>query len=415
MAADTEATDQGRMTPVAERLVVIDTLRAIALCGVIIMNLTAMVMFFKAPQVMQAAGPADLGLGLFDLTFLQGKARSAFAFLFGVGFGILMQRAQARGAGFTGFYLRRAFILLVIGLFNLAFLFWGDILIVYALLGMVLLLFRDLGQKALLTLGLTLIIAPPVVAGAIEAVTGTPLGSLTGLTSEALEAAYIAMLPAYIGSDYLAFICANFHYYLLHNTGETVSVIVYDLGVLGLFMLGLWATRRGVFEDVERNRPLLRRIFWVALPLGLALSAIHATRRLGVPLDGAAYGVVTAAYMGLPIMAFGYLAILTLYISRGGRWLTALFAPMGRMALTGYLGSNAIGAFVWYGWGLGRIEDPAWLGMARMNLFAVAVFAGLCVFSALWLTLFRFGPAEWLWRSLTYGRLQPLLRRSPAA
>jgi uncharacterized protein len=167
-----------------------------------------------------------------------------------------------------------------------------------------------------------------------------------------------------------------------------------------------------VFEDIERHRPLLRRLVWIALPLGLALSALHASRRLGIPADGALYGAVTAAYMGLPIMAFGYLSILTLYISRGGRWLTAAFAPMGRMALTGYLASNAIGAFVWYGWGLNKISDPDWLTMAGINLFAVAVFAGLCVFSALWLSVFRFGPAEWVWRSLTYGRLQPLVKRA---
>lgn len=411
MLDEAGAAEGRRMVPVAERLVAIDTLRAIALYGVIAMNLTAMVMLFKAPSVMQAAGPPDLAFGLFDLVFLQGKARSAFAFLFGVGFGILMQRAAARGAGFTGFYLRRAAILLAIGVCNLAFLFWGDILIVYALLGMVLLLFRNAGQRMLLTLGLTLVILPPVVAGVIEAVTGAPLSNLAGLDRAAVDAGYAALAPAYTAGGYWDFVSANLRYYRFHNLAETAYVAVYDLGVLGLFMLGLWATRRGLFENIERHRPLLRRIVWIALPLGLALSVLHASRRLGLPADGALYGAVTAAYVGLPVMAFGYLAILTLYISRGGRWLTVVFAPMGRMALTGYLASNAIGAFVWYAWGLNRIGDPAWLTMAGMNLFAVAVFAGLCLFSALWLGAFRFGPAEWLWRSLTYGRLQPLRKR----
>jgi len=402
------------MVPTAERLLVIDTLRAIALFGVIVMNLTAMVMVFKGQAVMAAAQPADLAFGLFDLVLLQGKARSAFAFLFGVGFGLLMQRAQARGGGFGTLYLRRVLILLAIGIGNLAFLYWGDILIVYAVLGMVLMLFRDAGQRALLVLGLGLIILPPVIAGVIEAVTGAPLPNLAGLTVGAAEARFPAMMPAYSGGDYLAFVGANLRYYLEHQTGETGPVIVYDLGVLGLFMLGLWTARRRVFEDIERHRPLLRRILWVALPLGLVLSVAHATRRLGIPMDGIGYGVVTAAYMGLPILAFAYLAMLTLYISRGGRWLTTAFAPMGRMALTGYLASNAIGVFVWYGWGLGRINDPEWLTMAGMNLFALAVFAGLCVFSVLWLSVFRFGPAEWLWRTLTYGRLQPLARRKPS-
>ena len=401
---------QPGMTPVADRLTVIDTLRAIALSGVIVMNLTAMVMLLKAGSVLAAAGPPDLAFGLFDLVFLQGKARSAFALLFGVGFGILMQRAQARGAGFGAFYMRRAFILLLIGIGNLAFLFWGDILIVYAVLGMVLMLFRNAGQRTLLWLGLGLVILPPLVGGAIEAAIGAPLPNLAGLSPAEVEAGFRALAPAYLGSDFWAYVCANLRYYLFHNRAETGFVAIYDLGVLGLFMLGLWSAREGLFQDIERHRPLLRRVGWVALPLGLVLSVIHATRRLGVPADGLLHGLVTAAYMGLPIMAFGYLALLTLYISRSGRWLGVVFAPMGRMALTGYLASNAIGAFVWYGWGLGKIGDAGWLSMAWMNLFAIAVFAGLCVFSALWLGVFRFGPAEWVWRSLTYGRLQPLLR-----
>ncbi|RYG07887.1 MAG: DUF418 domain-containing protein, partial [Caulobacteraceae bacterium] len=217
---------------------------------------------------------------------------------------------------------------------------------------------------------------------------------------------------AYTEGGYMAFVSANLRYYLLHNASETGPAIVYNLGVLGLFMLGLWSARRGLFEDVERHRPLLRRIVWIALPLGLLLSFAYATRRLGLPMEGVMYGVVTASYMGLPIMAFGYIAVLTLYMSRKRHWLTGLFAPMGRMALTGYLASNAIGSFVWYAWGLDRINDPAWLTPVVMNVFALIVFAGLCAFSAIWLKAFRFGPAEWLWRSLTYGRFQPLMKRS---
>ena len=406
-------TGQG-MAPVSDRLVVVDTLRAIALLGVIIMNLTAMVMIFKAESVMASAGPVDLATGLFDLVVLQGKARSAFALLFGVGFGILMQRAQARGAGFGGFYLRRVLILLVIGVCNLTFLFWGDILIVYAVLGMVLLLFRNAGQRTLLTLGLTLVVLPPLLIGAIEAVTGAALPNLAGVGPGASEAAFAALLPAYAQGDYLAFMAANLRYYLMHNLNETSYVVMYDLGVLGLFMLGAWTARKGIFEDIERHRPLLRRIAAVALPLGLVISGVQATRMLGVPAEGVLRGVVTAAYVGLPVLAFGYLAVLTLLISRGGRWLSILLAPMGRMALTGYLASNAIGGFVWYAWGLGRINDTTWLTMGRANLLAVSVFVALCLFSALWLAVFRFGPAEWVWRSLTYGRLQPMLKRKSA-
>jgi uncharacterized protein len=279
---------------------------------------------------------------------------------------------------------------------------------------MVLLLFRNASQRLLLTLGLVLILAPPLLAGLVEAVTGAPLPNLAGIAPADVEAGFTAMAPAYTTGDYWAFMAANLRYYAFHNAAETGYVVMYNLGVLGLFMLGLWSSREGLFEDIERHRPLLRRLVWIALPVGLAFSAIHATRRLGIPADGVFYGVVTAAYVGLPIMAFGYLSILALYISHKGRWLSTLLAPMGRMALTGYLASNAIGGFVWYAWGLNKIGDAAWLTMAGMNLFSIAVFVALCVFSAVWLRYFRFGPAEWVWRSFTYGRLQPLQKRAPA-
>jgi len=408
-AAPAARTDTAPLSPLSDRVATIDALRAIALFGVIVMNLVAMPMLFKAEAVLARATPIDLTAGVLDLIFLQGKARSAFAFLFGLGFGVMMQRVEARGAGFVPFYLRRVSILLLIGLLNLAFLFWGDILIVYAILGMTLILFRKAGQKTLLTSGLLLVLLPPLLAGAMEAV-GGPLPNLAGLSPDQVDAGYAAALPAYLGGDFLAYVRANFAYYAFHNLAETSYVLMYDVGVLGLFLLGLWAARKGLLRDVEAFRPLLRRILWVALPLGLLLSVVQATRRLGVPAEGALYGLVTAAYVGLPIMAFGYMAWLALYMSRGGGWLVRALSPMGRMALTGYLGSNLIGSFVWYGWGLGKLADPAFLTALNANLFAIGVFVGLCVFSALWLRVFRFGPAEWVWRSLTYGRLQPMLK-----
>jgi hypothetical protein len=109
-----------------------------------------------------------------------------------------------------------------------------------------------------------------------------------------------------------------------------------------------------------------------------------------VDLAGAAYALVTAAHVGLPIVAYGHIAGLALWLIRRGRWLQRALAPVARIALTGYLGSNLIGSFVWYGWGLGLMG--VWNG-AAMNLFAFAVFAGLAVFSALWLAVFRF--ASW--------------------
>jgi Predicted membrane protein len=383
------------------RLPVIDGVRAVALYGVIAMNLTGMVMVFAAGQVITRAGPPDLAFGLFELLFIQGKARSMFAFLFGVGFGLLMSRT---GPGFGAYFLRRMLLLLGIGVFNLSFLYWGDILIVYAICGMLLMLCRGWSQKTLLTVGLALVLAPPFVAGAAEILFG-PLRGLNGQTAAEGWRWFESLRPIYEGSDYFAVMRANLQYYVAHNLFDTAYVAVYDLGVMGLFLLGLWTVRKGVFADVDRFRPFLRRVLWTCLPVGLLISAAYiAPDVAGIPMEGWIAGARRMAYVGLPILAFGYLALFTLWFSGSGRAVGRALAPMGRLALTGYLASNLIGGFVWYGWGLGRLGE--W-GMAQINLLALGVFLGLSVFAALWLRVFPIGPVEGLWRFLCGRRSRP--------
>ena len=406
----TATTNPTTMAPVSERIDIIDSLRAAALCGVIVYNIVAMVGGFLGAQLLASAGPADLASAATVIVLVQGKARTCFALLFGIGFGILMDRANARGQQFTAFYLQRMAILLAIGLFNLSFLFFGDILVLYALLGMAMLPFRGWSNRALLLAGLALIVVPPLAAGAYEAMSGAPLPNLAGMTPAQVDALMPASLPAYQGHDFAAYVAANWAYYIDLYRAETSATLVYNASVLGLFLLGLWTARTGVLADVERFRPFLRRVAWWCIPLGLALSVLQGTRRMGIPLAGALHGAVTAAYAGVSIAGFGYIALACLLLTRQARPLQAALAPLGRMALTGYLGSNAIGAFVFYGWGLGLMTH---FSAAGLFAFGLAIFLASCVASAAWMRAFRFGPAEWLWRSLTYGRAA--LMRAPAA
>ncbi len=397
----------GGMSPTMERIHLIDSLRAIALSGVILFNIVAMVGGFLSKELLAHAGPADMGFAAVVIFLVQGKARACFALLFGAGFGILMERAETRGHNFTAFYLRRMTVLLSIGLCNLTFLFFGDILILYAVLGMVMLLFRRLNNVMLIVLGLALILLPAIGDGVTEFVTRAPLPNLSGLDPVSAGHRMAASLPAYTGHDYGAYVAANWQYYIDQWANGTTDEAVYALNVLGLFLLGLWVTRTNVLNDVEQWRPFLRRVAWICLPIGLVLSLVHGSRRLGFAPAGPLHALVTACYGGETIMAFGYIALAALLLTRFARPLQPALSPMGRMALTGYLGSNAIGSFTFYGWGLGRMMNWSVTGLC---LFGLSIFAGLCVFSALWMWALRFGPAEWIWRSLTYGKLQPLKR-----
>lgn len=392
------ATDQDlTSTPVMFRSPAIDSIRALALLGVIVMNVGAMEMRFAADQVMARAGPADFSFMAIDLALLQGKARSAFAFLFGLGFALMMARAVERGRDFTAIYVRRMIGLFAFGLVNQALLFWGDILCLYATLGLLLLLFRNRSDGFVLRLGLLLVLAPPLIIGLAEAMLGHPLPSLVSPDGK-LEAA--RGLAAVTSANYFDFVRFSFSQAVERRLTDTAHMIIYDLGVLGLFLLGLWTARRGIVFDIPRHRSLLRRLAIVCIPVGLALSVISASRLAGFNAEGLLYGLVTAASIGLPLTAFGYLAGLALLFSRGFGWLQALLAPAGRMALTNYLLSGAIGCWFFYGYGLGKLGS---LGLAEINLFALLIFAGLLAFSHAWLSRFALGPCEWIWRSLSYG------------
>jgi uncharacterized protein len=170
--------------------------------------------------------------------------------------------------------------------------------------------------------------------------------------------------------------------------------------VFGLFLVGAWSVRTGVLTDPQRHRPLLRRIVKWCLPVGLALSAVNAAPFLGVRPEGLAAAGITAAFVGVPILAFAYLAAFALLFSKGSGAVQAFLAPAGRMSLTNYLVSGAFGCWVFYGFGLGLLRE---FDMVEITLFGIGLFIVLALLSRLWLTAFAYGPAEWLWRRLTYG------------
>ena len=393
--------------PVQDRIASLDSLRALALFGVIVMNIGAMVMRFAGRDVMAAVGPADfVSMGL-DLALVQGKARACFAFLFGLGFAILMMRSESKGADFGGFHVRRMLVLLTFGLFNQAFLFWGDILCLYALLGLMLLPLRAWTDRAFLRAGLAFTLVPPLLVGLYEAIAGQAFPNLVDADSAAETARGLAALT---GPDYGKAILFNLPQAAMRYATDTGHMLVYALDVFGLFLLGAWTARRRIAFDVAAHAGLLRRIAWGCIPTGLVLSLVHASRLAGVEADGAMHGVVTAAFVGLPILALGYMAALALLFARQARGLQAFLSPAGRMALTNYLMSGAIGGWIFYGYGLGALHA---FDFAGLNLLAVTLFLLLTLFSHFWLSRFRFGPAEWLWRSLTYGTIQPMRREPP--
>jgi len=236
------------------------------------------------------------------------------------------------------------------------------------------------------------------VIGGLEAAIGGQLPSLAAVDSASESARGFAAMTS---SNYLDFVRFSFSQAIERRLTDTPHMVIYDFTVFGLFLLGSWAARQRIMFELEAWRPWLRKIMLVCLPLGFLLSIVSASRLAGVTADGALYGAVTAAAIGLPIMAFGYLAAATLLFDRGFNSVQELLAPAGRMPLTNYLASGAIGCFFFYGYGLGMLGK---LGLAETNLLAIGIFLLLVAFSHFWLARYRLGPFEWVWRRLVLGQ-----------
>ncbi len=412
------------LTPVksGERIQLIDSLRGFALLGILLVN---MALFINPVYKVLLPLPPDTPMWDRAASWLiqllaEGKFFPLFSLLFGLGFAIQFSRAQERNKRIVPVYLRRMFVLLLIGLAH-AFLIWtGDILVVYALLGFVLILFRKARPRTLLiwigiiATGYFLLMTLGVAA--IELGRMFPEGAASLDQSIAEQEAFFRDEAARAAQIYsqgsFAEITAQrvreyFTFMSLGAAGMLPSVFM-------MFLVGLYFGKRRVFFEIEENLTFFRRITWWGLAIGLPASLIYATVMATTSISQFDFNLTT--YVGTLGMVFGgpaltlfYVGALTL-LSRRQLWADRLqiLAPVGRMALTNYLLQSIICTLIFYGYGLGLQGQ---IGAAAGLVLTFLIFGLQIPFSHWWMARFRYGPFEWLWRSLTYMRLQPMARR----
>jgi uncharacterized protein len=391
-------------TPTRERAPFIDAVRGFALFGVLVVNLALFAGIYRAPAVAAAPaeaaasaaaggaaaaqGPAaaiDLPEALVHL-FMEGRFVSLFSFLFGLGFALVLERAS------TGRWLRRVGVLAGIGLLHMLLVWAGDILTAYAVVGAVLVVAQRASDRALL------------VAAALL-VAGVGLGAIARLFAE----------PANLGAVNWAVVTAPT--YAEAWRANLALAVRYDLSaptvgflcaVAGKMLLGYVAGRRRLLHDPGRHEPFFRRLLVGGLLVAVAANvAVHAFGTLGWP-DWRQVPYAVVAELAAVATAAVYLATFALLFRWA--WFRQLVRPLeavGRTALTCYLTQSVVSVAVFYHWpGL-----TAWagsVGRARTLAFALALFTVQAVVASVWLRFFRFGPVEWLWRSLTYGRWQAM-------
>lgn len=395
-----------------ERSHLLDGLRGLALLGILIVNMVGFIGFGMNDEAGRAAA---LGAALDDLAELAiewlvtGKFYSIFSLLFGIGFALQIERLERRGEGVAR-YIRRLAVLFAIGLAHLLLLWFGDIVALYALMGFVLLLFRRASDRALLAWAALLWLLPVAWAALIHLGGADLAKPFFGAGMRGLVAAGIdpnqSPLAYYRDTNY-------FEQLAVHPAEVFFRVgdLVYQLRpakVLAMFLVGLWVGRRAIYADPATHRRLLRRVATVGLGAGLPLSFARAALDLAGPETPPVELAVEALYcLSTPTLALGYAAGVALLWANGRRRLVEWAAPAGRMALTNYLMQTVLQSLIFYGWGLALIGR---FGLAFVFPFAAAVFALQLAYSRWWLARFRFGPVEWLWRSLTYGKAQPMRR-----
>jgi uncharacterized protein len=405
---NTEAVAQAAPIPVGERIVVLDAIRGFALLGIFIMNVPA----FNTSLFQGFGGdPAwpgwwDVGTETVRDTLFSGKFNSMFSMLFAVGFTIQLERLQARVPDrATWIYLRRLFWLFVFGAIH-ACVFWaGDVLHMYAVLGVMLLLLRRLPDRAIVAL-IVLCLLYPAIMGTIQ---------MAATSQDDLQASMDLTRQA-IADDNAAFGHGNFF-----DTARrsTESMIIYYAhpqstgmirGYVQFFttvLIGLLLGRHRFFQNVASHLPLVRSVQWWALGIGLVSGIGFMAWRNFSPnpweptvsriLASTGYVVCRIA-----IMMFYVATIIRAVCNERWRRRIAPITLAGRMPLTNYLLQTLIAITIFYHWGFNLWNK---VGPALDLAIAVAIFFVIQVpLTGWWLSRFQVGPMEYLWRVLTYGR-----------
>jgi len=395
-----------------ERIDAVDVLRGLAVGGILIGNMQWFAGYGMMPPSLAAAAPvADQITNFLVHFFIEGKFYSIFSLLFGFGFALQITRAEERGDTKASVFKRRLFWLLVIGLLH-AYLLWaGDILSVYAVMGFVLLLFRRKSDASLLKWAFWLMVVPVISYALIYGlfVAFVSPNAIAELERGLAGRGQTPPAPVTKGRFPSLLPVPNLEYIVGRYAALIIGMRLPK--ILAMFLLGLYAYRRGVFHDPVTHRPFIKKVFVYSLSIGLVGNVVFGllagNESPFPPTPAAVVGVLAYAF-GVPALAIAITALVLLMWPTWKRALSVL-APVGRMALTNYIMQTVICVIIFYGYGFGLFGS---FGALYATLTAFVIFAFQIAISTLWLSQFKYGPLEWIWRQLTY-RKRLSLRREP--
>lgn len=384
-----------------DRIHEIDGIRGFALLGILMMN----IMTFSTPMMQdgmeQQATERFTGqyneLTIFFInTFVTTNFYTMFSFLFGLGFYIFLSRAQNKVQSTNILFLRRMGMLLIFGILHGVFLWYGDILWTYAVTGIFLLFFYKLSPKlnliisiAILSVFTVFLLLMSILLFGVNIPVEGAFSLWFDMTETIHHGSYSELIT--INSTFLGISLTN--------------IIFLVPNVLAVFLLGLYAAQKGIFNNLEKNKSLINKVAVIGLGLGLPIKLLTGYAVTYQSLDTAwAMLSMLSNTIGGPLMSLGYIALF-LIIVRRLPVIVKLLQPVGQMALTNYIMQTVIMLIIFYGFNLFNRVDAVYFVPIVVAVFIVQV-----IYSYLWMKVFRFGPLEWLWRTVTYLKIMPIKR-----
>jgi len=400
----------------SKRIDMVDALRGFAIFGIFMVNMPGM--FQPAVELIMlptlGSGTLDVIAHSLIMFFFTGKFFVLFSLLFGFGFYIFLHKDGEPTKESVKLFRKRVFWLLLFGLLHVIFFWEGDILVYYALFGFLLILFRKSSIKKIVVWMVIFLLIPIVVVGLLscmptllasnqEALAAFEQGNQEQLmaTQDLVERAY----QAYSSGSYTEVMSMNWEQWMFMLAG----ILFFYPTCMAMFLVGLIIGRKGLFANYTEHLPFFKKVFWITLPIGiicnllLILSIINFNPGI---IDGWAFIGRTFGIIGGVVMMCTYVSGFILLYSKGTlKGLFNGFSNVGRMALTNYITHSVIALLLFRSgfFGLfGQLE--VWQGI----VLVFVIFSLQIVFSRWWLQRYTFGPLEWLWRSLTYGKLQKM-------
>jgi len=394
----------------SQRIVALDVLRGVAVLGILIMNIQSYSMIDAAYINPTAYGDlTGLNRWMWMLSHIFGdqKFMTIFSLLFGAGIVLMANRIEAKGLSPASIHYRRTFWLLIIGVIHAYLLWYGDILVIYALCALFVFLFRKMSPKKLLIIGLIFIGIPSVLylmSGLSmpfwppEAIESTlkgwqPAADIVQQYVRTYQAGWLDQMPSRVHS------ALNFHTFLF--------LFLFGWRAGGLMLIGMALYKWGVLT-AERSNKFFHIIIAIGLLIGLPVVSYGVYRNFEAnwSLEFSMFLGWQFNYWGSLFVSFAYLGtIILLCKSKPSMKMLSPFAAVGRMALSNYLLQTIICTTIFYGHGFGLFGRVERTGQVVIML---AIWIVQLIISPIWLRYFRYGPAEWLWRSLTHVMRLPM-------